>query len=219
MLTALVIGATGLVGRALVTQLLEHPAYARVVVLHRRSTGLKHPKLQEHIVDFDRLADFAPLFRGDVLYSAMGATLKTAGSKAAQFKVDFSYQLAAAKLAAENGVPDYVLVSSTGANAASKNFYLRTKGELDQAVQQLGFRRVRLIRPSVLKGGKRPDKRIGERIAIQVLDALAWVPGVREHRPIHVKTVACAMHNSLRTDEALLIVERESVFQLAATTD
>jgi uncharacterized protein YbjT (DUF2867 family) len=120
--TALVIGATGLVGSEAVKQLLDDKRYAAVQVFHRRTTGILHPKLVEHIVEFDDLDSWKHLLTGDELYSALGTTLKKAGSQEAQYTIDFTYQYETAKAAAENGVKKYALVSSTGANAQAKAF-------------------------------------------------------------------------------------------------
>ena len=110
--TAIVIGATGLVGHELVQQLLQDQRFVRVVVLGRRNSGFVHARLEEHLISFDQPEQWRHLVKGDVLFSALGTTLKTAGSKEAQYKVDHTYQLEVAKAAAANGVPVYVLVSS-----------------------------------------------------------------------------------------------------------
>ena len=105
----------------------------------RRSLNINNPKLEEHIVDFDKIELWKNNLSGDELYSALGTTIKKAGSKEAQYKIDFTYQYEAAKAASENGVKKYLLVSSLGANSKSSNFYLRMKGSLDEKVQQLSF--------------------------------------------------------------------------------
>jgi uncharacterized protein YbjT (DUF2867 family) len=124
-LTANVIGATGLTGKQLVLLLLENENFEKVRILVRRSTGLKHPKLEEHIVDFSNTDAWENLLTGDVLFSALGTTLKQAGSKEKQYEVDFTYNLNFAQKAKANGIENYVLVSSIGANAKSSIFYTR----------------------------------------------------------------------------------------------
>src|SRR3569623_1960072 len=120
---ALVIGATGLVGRELVQLLLADSRFASVQVLLRRPTGLKSPKLTENLIDFEKLQEHAGVIRGDVLYSAMGTTLRHAGNKEKQHRVDYDYQYNSAALAAHNVVTSYVLISSAGANAGSPFFF------------------------------------------------------------------------------------------------
>lgn len=123
MKTAIVIGATGLIGKHLTKLLLDNPAYSNVKVFVRRSINISNPKLEEHIVNFDEIAKWKDKITGDELFSAMGTTIRKAGSKEAQFKIDVTYQHEFAKAAAENGIKSYFLVSSSGANAKS-NFFL-----------------------------------------------------------------------------------------------
>jgi len=190
--TALVLGATGLVGSELVKQLLNDDYYTRVKVFVRKSTGLSHPKLKELIIDFDTPEQWANELVGDVIYSAFGTTLKKAGGKEAQYKIDYHYQYNVLRFAYENAVPDCVLVSAPGASIASKFFYSRMKGELDRDVAKLGFDRLILIKPSVL-WGKRDETRFGESFGIVLGNLLSWIPGIRKYRPIKGSIVASAM--------------------------
>jgi len=112
--SAVVIGGTGLVGSEIVRQLLEDARWREVIVLGRRSVGVAHARLREHVIDFDKPASWADLVRGDALFSALGTTRKTAGSKEAQYRVDYTYQHETAKAASHNGVATCVLVSSAG---------------------------------------------------------------------------------------------------------
>ncbi|MBL0019754.1 MAG: hypothetical protein IPP17_25820 [Bacteroidetes bacterium] len=118
----------------------------------RRSTEKQHPKLEEHVIDFAADGCMARPSQGDVLFSALGTTRKQAGSIDAQRIVDYDYQLQFAKIAAANGVPNYVLISSVGADAHAGNAYFKMKGELDRDVQKLGFPNVQILRPGPLRG-------------------------------------------------------------------
>src|SRR4030066_986146 len=142
MKTAIVIGATGLIGKHLTKFLLDDPAYSSVKVFVRRTLNISNPKLEEHVVDFDEISIWKDKITGDELYSAMGTTIKKAGSKEAQYKIDFTYQYECAKAASENGVGKYLLISSAGANIKSGHFYLRMKGELDKKVSELPFQQL-----------------------------------------------------------------------------
>jgi uncharacterized protein YbjT (DUF2867 family) len=187
---AVIAGATGLVGSALLGQLLRHEAFAAVVSLGRRRTGLAHARLREHVVDLDAPDAFADLVRGDVLFSALGTTLKVAGSQAAQHLVDHTYQYRLAEAARRNGVEAYVLVSSAGASPRSRVFYARMKGELERDVEALAFPRTRILRPGPLDGQRRED-RPGERWMLRVLRPLApLLPAPA--RPIPAEVVARA---------------------------
>jgi uncharacterized protein YbjT (DUF2867 family) len=195
MKTALVIGATGLVGSQLLSQLLDDGRFGKVIAFGRRDLGRSHPKLEAHVIDFDAPDGWSSLVAGDVAFSALGTTLKQAGGQAAQKKVDHDYQLAFARAAAQNGVATYALVSSASADPRSRVFYSRMKGELDREVQQLGFARVRIMRPSLL-GGDRPQARAGERIGSVVLGAANALGIARKYREIPGAVVAKAMINA-----------------------
>lgn len=192
MKTALIIGATGMVGSSLLEKLTDSGDYNRVVAFVRRSTGITHPKLTEFVVNFDEVNEWAGHIQGDVLFSCMGTTLKDAGSKSEQYKVDFDYQYNVARAALANGVKQYLLVSSVGANAQSANFYLSTKGKLDNAVQQLGFERCVILRPGQLYGNRKQN-RPAETIGLRVTFLLNKAGLLRKYRPIHAGQVASAL--------------------------
>ncbi len=211
---AILIGATGLVGSALLDQLLEDEDYEKIIVLHRRSTGIGHSKLEEHIIDFDHPKHWKELVKGDVLFSTLGTTIKTAGSKDVQYKVDFTYQYETAKAAAENGVKTYVLVSSAGSNANSKMFYPRIKGELEEAVKKLSFHSINILQPSILDGNRK-EFRFGEKVGLIVMKALSWIPGIRKYRPIKDEIVASAMrYCSSKNSEGINIYTLDEIFDL-----
>ena len=192
---ALVIGATGLVGSNLVRLLIEDPVFGEINVFGRRSLGIEDVKLKEHIVDFDQPDSWKSQLKGDVLFSSLGTTIKKAGSKNKQYKVDYTYQHEAAQAANENKVETCVLVSSLGANPSSRIFYSRIKGELDEAVQQMGFNSVFILRPSALIG-ERSEKRAGESVMIMVTNFSCKIfPFLKKYQPIPAQTVAAAMIN------------------------
>lgn len=197
--SAVVVGATGLVGSQIVQQALEDARFGEVVTLGRRRTGIEHPKLTEYVIDFERPEDWAELVRGDVLLSALGTTRKAAGGVERQRRVDYDYQLHAAEAAARSGVSTYVLVSSAGANARSSVPYSRMKGELDRDVQTLGFQRVAIIRPGLL-AGERSEKRLGEDLANALVRHLPRWGVFDSVRPYPAPVVARACLNAA-TDE------------------
>ncbi|MBK7408227.1 MAG: NAD(P)H-binding protein [Saprospirales bacterium] len=193
--TAILLGATGLVGSQLLLQLLEHPAYQKVIVLSRRKPALQHAHLEVHLVDFDSPADFAHLLKGEDLFCALGTTLKKAGSRAAFFKVDFTYTREVARAARQNGVAQLLLVSAVGASPHSLFFYPRVKGELEQALKKLDFWAFHIFQPSVLMG-KRKEVRFGEEIAgiaLSRIDRLTQGALLKSYRPVDASTVANAM--------------------------
>lgn len=212
--TAIVIGATGLVGSHTVQLLLDDDRYSVVKVFHRRSTAIEHVKLDEHIIDFDKIETWRDQLTGDELYSAMGTTIKKAGSKDAQFKIDVTYPLKTAQTAARNGVKKFSLVSSAGADKDSKLFYPRIKGKLDDAVKELPFDRITIMRPSILDGD-RSENRPGEHMGLTVMRLMGNIPGLKKYRPIPAQQVAKAMINSLQDDlNGYYIFEPNEVFHL-----
>lgn len=210
-----VIGATGLVGIQLVQHLLNDNRFEKVRIFVRRDTGLKHPKLEQQIVEFGDEKTWGKLLSGDVLFSALGTTLKQAGSKEKQYEIDFTFNLNFAKKAKENGIENYVLVSSVGANSKSSIFYSRMKGELDEAVAEIGFKKLAIIRPASLTGDRK-ESRIAEKISIPILNFITKFM-LKKYRPISDKTVAQAMINgALQNVGDKTIWEADEVFELAS---
>ena len=204
--TALVIGATGLVGEQLVAQLLQHHEFDNVRVFVRRKLDFAHPKLEEQIIDFDQPESWARLVTGDVLFSTLGTTLKTAKTKENQYRVDFTYQYEFARAASANGVPSYVLVSSMGASSKSSVFYSRMKGELDEAVARLPFRKTIIFRPSILDG-HRKEKRLTEKISLVLMRQLTQI-FLKKYRPTPVDKLTNQMISfSLANAPGMQIIE------------
>ncbi|HKS28299.1 MAG TPA: oxidoreductase [Pyrinomonadaceae bacterium] len=192
--TAILLGATGLVGGHCLELLLESEAYSRVVSLGRRGSGREGSKLEEHVVDFEHLYDSAHLFRGDDLFCCLGTTIKKAGSQAAFRQVDFNYPVESARLASENGTAQFLLVSALGADSGSRIFYNRTKGEVEEAVARLPFHGVQIFRPSLLLGERR-EFRAGERVAEKGMKLFSFLLAgpLKKYRPVHARDVAAAM--------------------------
>ena len=191
--TAIIIGATGLVGSKLLEQLLADEEFERVKIFVRKATGINHPKLEEQVINFDELADVKSQVTGDVLFSCLGTTLKQAGSKDKQFRIDFTYQYQFAQAASENRVPAYVLISSASADANSRLFYTKIKGQLEDQVKQLDFDKIIIVQPSVLEGD-RVDDRTAEKLAASVINGLGKIlPFLKKYRSISGGQVAKAM--------------------------
>ena len=187
---ALLAGATGLVGRELLSLLLDDADIAEVVTLTRRPLQHPHPKLQQGVVEFDQLGNFA-LPGVDDFYCCLGTTIKRAGSQRAFREVDFVYPLAIARMALAAGATRCLFVSAMGADASSRIFYNRVKGELEAALAQLPFEAVFAFRPSLL-AGDREEFRGGERIALAVARPLSLLIPAK-FRPVAGIDVARAM--------------------------
>lgn len=215
---ALIVGATGLVGGHCLRLLLDHPAYARVVALVRRPLPARSDRLEQRVVDFDRLAQAEPPAVTDV-FSALGTTIKKAGSQEAFRKVDYEYTTAAAELAVKGGARRLALVSSVGADPGASKDYLRVKGEVERALEALPLASLHLFRPSFLLG-ERGERRVGEAVGIAATRAVkfALVGGLRKYRAIEAETVAAAMiaaalqdlpgRHVLHFDEIVAMAER-----------
>jgi uncharacterized protein YbjT (DUF2867 family) len=194
MRTALLLGGSGLVGGFCPQALLEDPTYTSVVSLGRRELAIApHPKLLQKTVDFEKLAsvELRPL---DDVFCALGTTIRKAGSQEAFRHVDYELPLAAADHALKFGAKQFLLVSSIGADPNSKNFYLRTKGELEYALRKLPLTSLHIFRPSLLMGN-RQESRPGESIAMAAARILQFlcVGPLREYHPVSAMTVGRAM--------------------------
>ncbi len=215
--SAVVFGATGLVGRRVTEGLIAHSAWDRVVVIVRRPTGLVNPKLTEVIADFNALGASAAAMQVDDVFACLGTTIKVAGSKERFRQVDHDFTLAGATLARGQGATRIALVSSVGADAGSANFYLRVKGETERDVQAIGYGSVILARPSGLVG-ERSERRPGERIGVALAGALsfAMVGGLRRYRPIGADAVARAMiAATLAGEPGARVLEHDALTALA----
>jgi len=207
-----IIGSTGLVGHQLLTQILDHPEFEKVRIFVRRASGISHPKLEEQIIDFDLPESWRHLVKGDVLFSTLGTTIKTAKTKENQYRVDFTYQYEFAKVASENGVSAYLLVSSLGANPKSSVFYSRMKGELEDAVAKLPFRKLVIIRPSILDGD-RQEKRAGEKVGL-ILSRFVTRFILKVYKPTPVNLLASKMISlSLQKVPGIITIGGLDLFQ------
>lgn len=192
---AIVIGATGMVGTQLMLQLLNSAEYSEVLSLVRKPSGIVHDKLKELVVDFKQPETWSSKVHGDVLFSTLGTTLAKAGSKNAQYEVDYHYQYNTAKIAADNGVKHYVLISSAGANSASGNFYMKMKGQLEDAVKLLAFEVISIIQPGQLDGD-RNESRWAEKAGLQAMYLFNKMGILKRYKPIQASQVATAMLNA-----------------------
>jgi uncharacterized protein YbjT (DUF2867 family) len=195
---ALVIGATGATGADLLDLLLQDDEFHQVDIFVRREPGLQHEKLRVHVIDFDKPEEWKHLVQGDVLFSCLGTTLKAAGSKEAQWKIDYDYQYEFAKAARENNVDTYVLVSSSGASANSMVFYSKMKGRLEAAVKVLGFPKLFIFNPPLLE--RKHSDRGAEVIGLKVIRFLNKLGLFKSQTPLPTDVLAHAMINSSKAE-------------------
>lgn len=192
--TALLFGASGMVGGFCLEELLASPIYEKVISFGRRDLEVEHDKLTHHIIDFDQLTEIKDLLKGDDLFCCLGTTIKKAGSKPAFRKVDFEYPLKIATIALQNQVGQFILVSAVGADPDSLVFYNQVKGELEVAIKQLDFWSIHIMRPSLLMG-ERKESRPLERIGMILSQGLDTIVGnlMGKYKPVNAEHVAKSM--------------------------
>lgn len=192
--TAILLGASGLVGGFLLDMLLDSGMYGEVNIFVRKPLDKTHPRLKQHIVDFDNPATFKHLVKGDALFCCLGTTIKKAGSQAAFRKVDYEYPLHFAEMAKANGVHQYLIITAIGSKASSSIFYNRTKGECEDAIRNTGIESVSIFRPSLLLG-KRAEFRLGEKLSEYLMRGFSFLMlgAAKKYRPVEAWQVAKAM--------------------------
>jgi uncharacterized protein YbjT (DUF2867 family) len=192
--TALLFGATGLVGGEVLKRILQDPAYEKIKIFVRHRPGVNSEKIEVYMADFNNWSRFEHMISGDDLFCCLGTTIKKAGTKEAFRKIDLEVPAKLAEIASKNGVINFFVISSIGADDKSSNLYLRTKGEMELAVKKYKFQQLAIFRPSLLLGERR-EFRIGE-TAGKVIMKLAHpflLGNLKRYRPIKAATVAKAM--------------------------
>ncbi len=197
--TALIAGASGLTGGYLLNLLLESPEYSNVIAYVRKSSGLPHPKLKEMVVDWETLQE--PVAAEDV-FCCLGTTIKKAGSQEAFRRVDYNYPLQLAQLQFRGGSQQFLLVSAMGADAKSSIFYSRVKGELENALQSIGYKSLHIFRPSFI-AGPRKESRTGEKIGLAIFSILSplFIGPLKKYAPIQAEHIARAMLRTAQKNE------------------
>lgn len=217
--TAIVIGATGLTGTYLVAALLQDPSFSKVKILIRQPWAHPRPKLESIIVDFEDEESLALALQGDILFCCIGTTIKKAGSQENFKAVDYGIPVKCARIAKEQGVQQFLIMSSIGANAQSRNFYLRTKGETEEAIQAAGFHSVSIFRPSVLIG-PRKEFRFGEWLGKFLIQLFYFLLQGRwkKYRGIKAATVANAMMIAAKeNEEGVSVFESDAIQRMGVS--
>lgn len=208
--TAIVFGASGLVGRSLVMELIDNPDYSLIKIPGRSPLGLEHPKAREIKIDLSKLEDYEDIFKGDHLFICLGTTIRKAGSVSGMETIDRDYPLEIARQAFKNGVKRIAVVSSVGANPSSRNYYLRIKGEMEEGIRAIPFEQTVIARPSMLLG-HRDEFRFGEWIAKGIMQLYNpfLVGKLRKYRGIHCQTVARALIGLIGSESRKVVYDKE----------
>ncbi len=205
-----------MIGSECLQILLDDPGFDSVTVLVRNTTKVKDGKLVEHIIDFDAIEDYAHLIKASAVFCCLGTTMKTAGSQDAFYKVDYTYTVKIAEIASRNGCDEFLVVSALGANPASRIYYNKVKGEMEEAIKKIPFKGIVIFRPSILFG-HRKEVRTGERIGIAVMKAIGilMIGPFRKYRGIKASVVACAMVAVARQERTgIHILESDKIKQI-----
>jgi uncharacterized protein YbjT (DUF2867 family) len=210
--TALLFGATGLVGNLLLEELENSGTYSLIKIFVRNSSGVSSPIVKEFITDFSDTSELRDAIHGDDLFICLGTTIKKAGSVEKMEKVDRDLPVIIAEIAHSNGVSRIAVVSSIGADSKSKNYYLRIKGEMEEGVLSLNFSRTVIVRPSILLG-ERKEKRPGEIASKVVMKVIKPVlkGKLLKYRAIHGRDVARALILLLERDKEKNIFESDDL--------
>lgn len=214
--TALLFGATGLVGNLLLEELVERGIYDVIRIFLRQPTGISLPGVEEVVTDFSNPESLAGKIKGDDIFICLGTTIKKAGSVANMEKIDRDLPVILASKAFENGVRNIAVVSSIGANPTSGNYYLRIKGEMEEGILKVGLDRVIIARPSMLLG-ERMEKRTGETVGKVFMKAIKPLLAgkLKKFRAIHASDVARAMIFLIRGEPGIIIAESDELQRIA----
>ncbi len=204
---AIIAGASGLTGRALLDLLLQRPEYDEVLILVRKALPLKSGKLTQLVVDFDKLEDYSGQITGHAVFCCLGTTRKKTPDLSVYRKIDHDYPVMLGKIAVANKIPQYHLVSAIGANAHSGNYYLKYKGETEADLKKLGLHNLNIYQPSFLTGDRK-EQRGGEGFFIVLMKIFnpLLIGGLKKYRSIPGATVARAMFNESITNQAGIFV-------------
>lgn len=211
---AVVFGATGLVGKELVKALLANNLYFKIVIVSRKTLPIADHKLDQLLLDdFSNLNNYQNRLKANEFFCCIGTTIKTAGSQEAFRKVDYDIPLQVARLAQDLRIQNLVIISSIGADATTGNFYLRTKGEMENAVKEAYKGNLKIIRPSLLIGD-RQEFRFGERVAVFIMKLTGWlfVGPLKKFRGIKASAVAKAMIQVTQLPVEKIFVESNELF-------
>jgi len=213
----ILVGASGLIGSHLLTSLIESAEISRILLILRRPLNITNPKVRELIVNFDELEQYASEIKGDIIYSCLGTTTAATPDSNLYRKIDLEYPLNLARIGAENGIRQFHLVSSMGANVNSSSSYLKLKGELEEKLKELSLESLHIYQPSLLTGNRR-EYRLGEKIAAPIFKLIEplLIGPLKKYRSIKAEIVARAMLNqSLKEIKGTLIYPSIQIQELA----
>lgn len=213
-LKAVIVGATGLVGRELVRLLLNTKKYDKVIVIARRRLSIVHPRLEQQLILFDQLHECPRQWFEDAdVFCTLGTTIKKAGSKEQFEKVDNHYVIETAKIAKQSHSNKFIVITAMGSDEQSKIFYNRVKGKTEQQLQQLQLQQLIIVRPSLILG-ERNEVRFGESLVAKLSMWLSFIfkGKMKKYKPIQAKDIAIGMFKLAKLcKESLIIVSSDEI--------
>jgi uncharacterized protein YbjT (DUF2867 family) len=213
MKTAIISGATGLVGKQLLQQLLKNPGYEKVIAVVRKRMDITDDKLVQQVIDFEQLPTVLDGVKACDGYCCLGTTIKTAGSKERQYRIDHDYVVEFAHACHKAGVNRFAVISSLGANAESPNFYLRTKGKMERDLKKIPFSSLVILQPSFLLGD-RSEHRAGENIIAGIVKCASplMVGGLKKYRGVRDTSVAaCLIREIQKGEEGIHVIMSDQI--------
>ena len=217
--TAIILGATGLTGSLLLKRLIMDESYSEIKLFSRKSAGSRSPKVKELLGDVIQLEKFKKDFTADEIFCCVGTTSAKTRNREVYRAIDFGIPSRAARLARENKIPTFIVISSMGANKGSKIFYSRTKGEMELAVLDQKIPHTYILRPSLILG-ERNEKRTGEIIGARLLKLTSdlLVGKLKKYRAIEADHIAAAMIALAKSKPDMKIVESDLLQELASAS-
>tara|TARA_Y100000768_G_C23913913_1_gene651394 strand:- start:259 stop:924 length:666 start_codon:yes stop_codon:yes gene_type:complete len=210
MKTAILFGATGLVGRHLLNLLVESKDYEKIKIYTRKTINKNHPKIEEYIINFNELEKYFNVIFGDECFFSIGTTKKLTPNKDDYINTELNLPVKIAKIAKANGVKSFVYVSSGGANSNSSNLYLQNKGKAEKEIINLSFNFTAIIQPSLLLGDRK-EKRVGEKVAKFIFEKISFIfiGKLKSFKAIHANNVA----------KAILFITKKKLDDVLFTSD
>ena len=189
--TAIILGATGLTGSILLKKLLKDPVYEKIKLFSRSTADMNSPKIKEHLIDMFQLENHSEAFKADVVFCCIGTTKSKTPDKETYKKIDYGIPVTAAKLAKQNGIETFIVISAMGADANSSIFYNKTKGEMQRDVLSQNIKNTYILQPSLIVGD-RDENRFGEKVATFFMKTFGFlIP--KKYKMIKAETIAKAM--------------------------
>lgn len=210
---AIILGATGLTGSHLLELLLNDSDYDNVKVFTRKKLSVSHPKLEEHVVDLLKLSDYATEFTADVVFCCIGTTKAKTPDKALYRAIDYGIPVEAAKLAKQNGINHYIVISALGAKADSKVLYSKLKGEMERDVLSQQIEQTHLLQPSLIVGNRK-ESRTGEDFSKLFMKVFGFLIPAR-YKMIEAKTIAQAMVQIARKPTEKQVIPSDKIRLIA----